>query len=210
MRISPQLVLATLNRHKFEEFQTILKTYPEVQLTLFSQLVRNPEKLEKAEQFSSYAENAIAKARIANLGCHYPALADDSGLEVDALGGRPGVLSHRFSPPRPHLSQDQANTQLLLQELKSASQRKARFVCHLALVVEGILVQATGTLEGSIAEEPRGTDGFGYDPLFIPEGQHKTLAEMCAEEKNRISHRAVAIHNLMNNIKSLGLVLTKP
>lgn len=210
MRVSPKLVLATLNRHKFEEFQAILKTYPEVQLTSFSQLVRNPEKLERAEQFASYAENATAKARIANLGCHYPVLADDSGLEVLALGGRPGVLSHRFSPPQPKLSQDEANRQLLLKELKSASQRKARFVCHLSLIVEGILVQATGTLEGTIAEAPRGADGFGYDPLFIPEGHQKTLAEMSAEEKNRISHRAVAIHHLMNQIKALGLVLAKP
>ena len=210
MRISPKLVLATLNRHKFEEFQDILKVYPEIQLTPVRRMIRNPEKLEKAEQFSSYIENATAKARIANLGCHYPALADDSGLEVEALCGRPGVHTYRYAPPQPKLSQDEANIQRLLKELKTAPQRRARFVCTLALVVEGVLIQATGTLEGTIAEAPRGQDGFGYDPVFIPQGQDKTLAEMSAEEKNRISHRAIAVHDLMKNIKSLGLVLAKP
>jgi XTP/dITP diphosphohydrolase len=210
MRLSPRIVLATLNRHKLEEFQAILEQYPEIELVPAWELLRNAENLRFAETYSTYLDNAAAKARLCNLGTHYPSLADDSGLEVDALGGKPGPLSHRYAPPQPKMSQDQANNELLLSELKQASQRSARFVCTLALVIEGILVHSTGILEGSIIEQARGTAGFGYDPLFGPKGETRTLAEMGDAEKNKISHRAKAVHQLMVNIRSHGITFAKP
>jgi XTP/dITP diphosphohydrolase len=108
------------------------------------------------------------------------------------------------------MTQDQANVELLLNEIRGAANRNARFVCTLVLLVEGIMIQATGTLEGTIADKPRGTHGFGYDPVFIPTGTNKTLAEMTADEKNAISHRAKAVHELMAQVKSHGIVFAKP
>ncbi len=210
MRLSNQLMLASLNRHKFEEFQALLSVYPEVTLIPVGQMIRNPEGLARVEGHSSYLENAAAKARIANQGCHYPALGDDSGLEVRALQGRPGVRSHRYASPKPHQSQDQVNVELLLSEMQGQQDRAALFTCTLALVIEGILVHATGTLEGTITDSPRGVHGFGYDPIFVPTGKTQTLAEMTASEKNQISHRCKAIHSLMAQIKSHGLVFAKP
>src|SRR4051812_35372989 len=131
MRISHRVLLATLNRDKFEEFRDLLLPFPEIELVPADQLIRNPEGLSFVERHHTYLENAIAKARLANQGSHYPSLADDSGLEVDALGGKPGVRSHRYAPPRPRISQDQANIEFLLSEVKSAENRSARFVCTL-------------------------------------------------------------------------------
>ncbi|MFZ9595486.1 MAG: RdgB/HAM1 family non-canonical purine NTP pyrophosphatase [Bdellovibrionia bacterium] len=210
MRLSKRVLLATTNRHKFEEFQALLRPYPEVQLVAAEALVRNPGQLQNVEKHSTYLENAIAKARLANQCSHYPSLADDSGLEVMALEGRPGVKSHRYAPAKPFKSQDEANVDLLLSELKNASSRQARFVCTVALVVEGILIHAQGILDGQIATAPRGLHGFGYDPIFIPNGSDKTLAEMTDEEKNKISHRKHALENLMAQVKSHGIILAKP
>jgi XTP/dITP diphosphohydrolase len=109
------------------------------------------------------------------------------------------------------IEQDKANIELLLSELKkSGGSREARFVTTLALLVEGILVHATGVLEGTIAEGPRGANGFGYDPIFVPKGSQKTLAEMTENEKNAISHRARAVQELLAQIKARGIVLAKP
>ncbi len=210
MRLSNQLVLASLNRHKFEEFQALLTVYPEITLLPVEKFIRNPDGLQSVEKHSTYLENAVAKARLINQGCHYPALGDDSGLEVRALQGRPGVRSHRYAPPQPKKSQDQANVDLLLSEMKGTEDRSAAFTCTLALVIEGILIHATGTLEGKITDSPRGTHGFGYDPIFVPTGKTQTLAEMTEAEKNQISHRAQAIHSLMAQIKSHGLLFAKP
>ena len=210
MRLSNKIVLATLNREKFEEFKDLFSPYSEIKLVLASEFLRNPEGLGLVENHQTYLDNAIAKARLANQGCHYPSLADDSGLEVDSLQGRPGVRSHRFAPPKAGISQDQANRDLLLREMKSAQNRSARFVCTVVLVIEGILIHATGILEGTISEAPRGNQGFGYDPIFIPKGGAKTLAEMSSSEKNAISHRAKALHQLMTQAKSHSLVFVKP
>jgi XTP/dITP diphosphohydrolase len=210
MRLSNKVLLATLNRDKFDEFCSIFNAYPDIKLVPAEQLIRNPNGLSLVEQHHTYLENAIAKARLANHASHYPSLADDSGLEVDALGGKPGVRSHRFATPQASMSQDQANLALLLSELKSSQNRSARFVCTLALVIEGILIHATGTLEGTLCEAPRGKQGFGYDPIFIPQGHTKTLAEISAAEKNEISHRAQAVHQLMAQVKSHGILFTKP
>jgi XTP/dITP diphosphohydrolase len=209
MRLSNKILLATQNRDKFEEFQSLITAYPEVELVMAGDVLRNTDKLRFVETHDTYLENAVAKARFVNLGAHYPALGDDSGIEVLSLEGKLGVRSHRYAPPRAGMTQDQANNELLLKEL-NGKQRDARFVCTLALLVEGILISATGTLEGVISEQPRGAHGFGYDPLFVPKGHTKTLAEMSGAEKNAISHRAKALQELMAKVKTHGIVLAKP
>jgi XTP/dITP diphosphohydrolase len=212
MRLSNRILMATTNREKFEEFKSLFAAYPGIEPVSADAIIRNPAGLQFAERHDTYLENAIAKARLANTACHYPALADDSGLEVEFLGGKPGVRSHRYASPRPGLTQDQANTQFLLSEMKNAgsAERGARFVCTLALLIEGIMLTSTGILEGTIIDQPRGAQGFGYDPVFIPKGSAKSLAEMTAGQKNSISHRAKALHELMAKVKTHGITLAKP
>ncbi len=210
MRLSNKILLATTNRGKFDEFHELLMKYPSIELVPADQWIRNAEKISQVEIHQTYLENAVAKARLANQASHYPSLADDSGLEVSVLKGRPGVRSHRYAPPQPKLTQDQANVDLLLTEMKAESDRSARFVCTLALIIEGILIHGTGILEGTLASEPRGKNGFGYDPIFIPKGASQTLAEMKDSEKNAISHRAKALENLMSQVQAHGIVFAKP
>lgn len=212
MRLANKIIIATANKDKFAEFKSLFQTYPELEIIPASEVLRNSEKLGLAEKYSTYLENAIAKARLANQGCHYPCLADDSGLEVLALEGRPGVLTHRYALPKAGQSQSTANMEKLLGELKgkSGEQRQARFVATLTLVMEGLLLDATGVLEGQIAESPKGNRGFGYDPIFIPKGHQETLAELRDEEKNEISHRAVALRKLMEKIHANGISFSKP
>lgn len=210
MRLSHKIVLATTNRQKFEEFVHLFEAYPDVELVRADEVLRNAPKLAMVETHSTYLDNAVAKARLANHGAHYPALADDSGLEVMGLEGKPGVRSHRYAPPRAGLSQDEANVELLLKELHGRTQRQARFVSTLALCIEGLLIHGTGVLEGTILEKPRGTHGFGYDPIFQPQGSTQSLAEMTTTEKNSISHRAKALHELMSQVKAHGIVFAKP
>jgi XTP/dITP diphosphohydrolase len=212
MRNAETLVIATNNRHKVEEFQELFRPWPNLKIVPASEFIRNADKLSSVEVFEHYRENAMAKARACNHGCHYPSLGDDSGLEVDALGGGPGPRSHRYALPVRGESQDQSNIKKLLKELQGvpAEKRTARFVCHVALVMEGTLLEAQGTLEGTLALEAAGNGGFGYDPVFIPAGQTRTLAELGAEFKNRISHRALAIRSLMEEIKAREIVLARP
>jgi XTP/dITP diphosphohydrolase len=210
MRLSNQVLFASLNRGKFEEFRSLFTAYPGTELVPAETILRNPDGLKFAERHATYEENAVAKARLANQGCHYPALADDSGIEVEALEGRPGVRSHRYASPKAGLTQDEANLQLLLSEMKGQSLRNARFVCTLALVIEGISITATGVLDGTLTDAPRGTNGFGYDPIFIPQGSAKTFAEMSDGEKNSISHRAKALQELMAKVRTHGIVIAKP
>lgn len=213
MRIAHQIVFASMNVDKYREMKALLSRFPDVDLVPPEGLLRNPEKIGLVENHATYLENAAAKARLVNQGCHYPALADDSGLEIAALGGKPGVHSHRYAklagyPSR--IDQDQANIQLALSETKGRSNREARFVTSLALVIEGILVHATGTLEGSLAEAPRGKNGFGYDSIFVPKGETRTLAEMTETEKNALSHRARALDDLFAQLQSRGVTFARP
>jgi XTP/dITP diphosphohydrolase len=127
------------------------------------------------------------------------------------------VFSQRYAKPAAgkffstRAEQDRANMEKLLTELKKTSGPKtARFVTTLALSIEGITLTATGTLEGTIIDAPRGTEGFGYDPIFVPQGQTKTLAEMSHQEKNAISHRRKAVQELMAQMKSRGIIFAKP
>jgi len=149
------------------------------------------------ESGQSFFANASLKAMAAMQATGLPALADDSGLSVSFLGGAPGVYSRTFAGPS---ATDAENNALLLSSLQRAkARRQAHFTCVLALAIPGQEVQfAVGRLFGSIAEEARGEDGFGYDPLFLVRGSDKTLAELTLAEKNKISHRAKALEQLVS------------
>jgi XTP/dITP diphosphohydrolase len=185
-----EVVLATGNQGKAEEFSKLLKGVFEKMISLI-EFDNSPEVIEDGKTFR---DNALKKAReIANYTGKLT-LADDSGLEVEALDGRPGVCSARFSGEN---ATDRSNIEKLLAELGDASNRKARFVCVLALVnPEGEEIVVEGFCEGEILNEPRGEHGFGYDPVFYLPDRDKTMAEVDPEIKNRISHRANALNKL--------------
>ena len=147
------------------------------------------------EDGATFEENAILKAR--HYGRHVSGLlfADDSGLEVDALGGAPGVYSARFSGPA---ATDESNNRLLLEKLRGVENRTARFVCVIALVENGELLGTyRGAVEGRIIDTPRGTDGFGYDPLFYYEPFHSTFGEVAGDDKFAVSHRGQALREML-------------
>ena len=151
------------------------------------------------ETGSTFVENALLKARYAASRAGMPALADDSGIEVDALGGRPGVYSARYAGE--HAS-DQDNLQKMLDELRGVpdAKRTARYRCVIAFVRSGEDASpliADGAWEGRIGTSPKGSRGFGYDPIFLPEGFDRTAAQLSAEEKNAISHRGRALRALI-------------
>ncbi len=191
-----ELLIATCNQGKLREISDILSL---TGLRLLS-LCDFPGLPAIEETGATFAENALLKARAAAYHSGLPVLADDSGLEVDALGGRPGVLSARYSGPG---ADDGKNIGKLLAEMDEVEDRRrqARFVCQAALVHGGRAYQAEGRLEGLIVRVPRGAGGFGYDPVFLLPERGMTLAEMDPAEKNRISHRAQAISKLVPMIR---------
>lgn len=184
-----ELIFATANKHKLSEAQAILgKGFS---LVVPSQLGLTGEIPETADTLK---ENALMKAKFLWDKFGRPCFADDTGLEVDFLNGRPGVYSARYAGIE---ADPVKNMQKLLKELNGANCRKARFVTVVALILdENRIILFEGALEGSILEVSSGCGGFGYDPLFMPEGYSKTLAELSAEEKNRISHRGIAMRKL--------------
>jgi XTP/dITP diphosphohydrolase len=187
-----QLLLATRNSHKTREFSEILGSEFVVR-----DLATEPDTPVIEETGSTFAENAILKALAISTGFPGLVVADDSGLEVDALEGAPGVYSARYAGPG---AKDGENIGRLLSELSQSEQRRpflARFRCVLALAREGeVLGTFEGVIEGTIVDSPRGSTGFGYDPVFQPVGLAQTFAELSSTEKNRISHRARAIRLL--------------
>ena len=188
------VVIATNNAHKVAEIRTALNFEGWEFLTL-SQCEPYPEPVEDADTF---AGNALIKAKAAHEHTGFAALADDSGLVVDALGGEPGVYSARYAGEH---GDDDANNALVLQKLEGVpdEKRTARFACSLAFVDEdGTYIPADGFIEGRIGHGLRGTNGFGYDPMFLPDefGWTKTLAEVSQDEKNAISHRGNALRAL--------------
>ncbi len=182
------LLLATTNRHKLEEYYTIFSDLP---LTLQS-LREVHIDMDVEETGQTFAENAQLKALAYARASGMLSLADDSGLEIDALGGAPGVLSARFA------GQDtpyEERFRLLIEQLRglTGEQRRARFRCAIALAEPGgYCCVVEGTIEGVVAESPRGTGGFGYDPIFLLPELGRTFAELTTEQKNRISHRGRA------------------
>ena len=182
-------MVATANRHKVEEIRAILADLPIV----VRSLAEFPGAPEVVEDGATYRENALKKARSAATFTGKPALADDTGLEVDALAGQPGLYSARFAGEGCTF-QDNIRKLLHVLEGVPAERRGARFRCVIALVTPGGREQVVeGELRGRITEEQIGGGGFGYDPIFYVPEVGRTLAELTAEEKNRISHRGRAV-----------------
>jgi XTP/dITP diphosphohydrolase len=195
-----QLVLATRNTHKIAELKTLLNDTGVEILTLDN----FPNQPPLVEDGTTFQENALKKARAVFQHTKLPALADDSGLEVFYLNGRPGVRSARYAGEN---ATDEQNNEKLLAEMRGVAprRRRAQFRAIIALVGPGYEEIAEGVCPGKLAEAPRGTNGFGYDPMFIPDGFAKTYAELTAEEKNTISHRAGAAETMREIIrKRLG------
>lgn len=156
---------------------------------------------ELAEDQDTIEGNSFQKAHYVHKHYHVDCFADDTGLEVEALNGEPGVDSaHYAGPQRSH----DDNINLLLLNLAGKSNRKARFRTIITLILDNKVHTFEGIVNGSILTERRGSDGFGYDPVFLPEGYSKTLAEMSMDEKNQISHRAVAVRKLVNFLNTLS------
>ncbi len=194
-----RVVLATRNAHKVGELQEILRD-----IGLDIELVPlPPEAPEVVEDGLTFAENAAKKARAAADYTGLPAVADDSGLCVDALNGMPGVFSARWAGAG---RDDSANLRLVLDQVADVPDGHlgAAFVCAAALVLaSGDERVVEGRVAGRLVREPRGTGGFGYDPAFLPDGHDRTTAEMPAEEKNAISHRGNAFRALAPSIREL-------
>ena len=181
-----RVVLASRNTHKIDELREMA---PEVDWQPLPEAAGDPP-----ETGSTFEANALEKARYAHGWTGGWVLADDSGLEVDALGGRPGVWSKRYSPE----GTDVSNNELLLRELALQMNRRARYRCVLALVGEAGEQVVNGTCEGTIGTTARGANGFGYDPLFLPDlAPGQTMAELSRQEKARISHRGAAMRALL-------------
>lgn len=188
------IYIASKNSHKIEEMSQVLEP---LGFTVLS-MKDIPEEIEIIEDKDTFEGNALKKAKTVKKYVEGLVLADDSGLEVDALDGRPGVYSARFAGEH---ATNEENNHLLLERLEGVKERSARFVCAMALVglKEDILVR--GTLEGRIAEIPQLGYGFGYDPLFIVQEDGRYLSEYTMEEKNQISHRGKALNKLRKHFK---------
>jgi XTP/dITP diphosphohydrolase len=186
-----QLLLATRNRHKFRELKSLLTGIP---VTLIS-LDQFPHVGETVEDQNTLEGNALKKAREAFRLTRLPSLADDTGLEVHYLNEEPGVFSSRYAGAKASYAD---NCKKLLEKMRGVPPRRraARFRCVVAIVGSDFEETAEGICRGTIIEHPRGTKGFGYDPLFVPAGHTKTFAEMSDDLKNTLSHRFQAIQNI--------------
>ena len=198
-----RIVLASLNEGKLRELAALLAP---LSVTLLPQRAYAIDPV--PETGSTFLANALLKARHAAQHAGLPALADDSGIEVDALGGRPGVHSARYAGEG---ASDSANLERLLAELAGvpAVQRAARYQCVIVLVrsaADPAPLIASGTWEGHIAIAARGTGGFGYDPVFVPAGGERTAAELGAAEKNAVSHRGQALRSLVAMMREDGYI----
>lgn len=189
-----KLIIASNNQHKIREIKKILGEKFDPILSLKEAGIDH----ETIEDGTTFLENSAKKAReIAEIsGC--AALADDSGISAHALGGAPGVYSARFAGEH---GNDEANNKLLLEKLSCKEDKGAHYTAAITLAYpDGREVCAEGYLYGNIIDTPRGNGGFGYDPLFVPDGETRTVAEMTDEEKNRISHRARALMALLEKL----------
>ncbi|MBR0097948.1 MAG: RdgB/HAM1 family non-canonical purine NTP pyrophosphatase [Synergistaceae bacterium] len=195
-----KLIIATGNKGKFEELKAMLSG---ANKNFADEIIFAPEfakQINIVENGSSYEENAEIKARAWAEVSGLPCLADDSGLEVEALNNAPGIYSARIVD-----GDDNARNLWLLDKLKNfkdKSSRRARFAASLVLIFNNNKIIANGICEGYIAEKISGSNGFGYDPLFIPKGFDVTFADLSSEIKNKISHRALAVKNLLKNFKN--------
>ncbi len=189
-----KLVFATGNKGKLREVESLLKAYS-VEVISLKDFNDVPEIIEDADSFEG---NSLIKVRTIYEFCKLPTIGDDSGLVVEQLNGMPGIYSARYAGEN---CTYEDNNRKLLQELKKFPKpHRAKFVCCLSYKDDSNEFSVTGELSGEIIEEYRGSNGFGYDPLFRPDGEDRTLAEMSAEEKNRISHRAKAFEKLKHEL----------
>jgi XTP/dITP diphosphohydrolase len=191
------IILATHNIHKARELKSLMGDLDVNMLTLDN----IPDEISLREDGHTFEANAYQKARMVFDQTKQLSLADDSGLEVFYLNGRPGVFSARYAGTG---ATDEMNNRKLLEEMRGVAprRRRAQFRSVLALVGAGIVELTVGICPGTLGEMPRGTNGFGYDPIFIPDGFNKTYAELTSEEKNRISHRAKSFAQMTHILKS--------
>jgi XTP/dITP diphosphohydrolase len=194
MAFPPAIAIATRNDHKLRELGQICADWPVEWVTVRT---HDPAAFPDVEETGeTYLDNALLKARAVAEALGLPALADDSGIEVDALGGKPGPRSARFAGEQ---ASDEQNLKELLRALKGipGGGRAARYRCLAALALPGGGdLHAEGVCEGALVNKPRGTGGFGYDPIFVPVGWDVTMAELTAEQKHRVSHRGRAFRTL--------------
>jgi XTP/dITP diphosphohydrolase len=193
MGLPPRLAIATRNAHKLREIGRICADWPVEWLTVDTHDGPWPD---VEEPHDTYLDNALAKAREVSAALGVPAVADDSGIEVDALDGAPGPRSARYAGDD---ATDDENLTALLRAVEGvpAQARTARYRCFAAVALPGgTEVWAEGICEGALETAPRGSSGFGYDPAFVPEGMDRTMAELGDDEKDRISHRGKAFRAL--------------
>jgi XTP/dITP diphosphohydrolase len=198
--VKPKLLVATRNPHKTQELRELLGSDFKLE-----DLTIHPEVPEILETGMTFEENATIKALAVSKFSPELVMADDSGMEVDALEGAPGVYSARYAGPG---ASDRQNMEKLLRELRrsdpDSARRAARFRCAIVVAQAGrVICTAEGIVEGTMIDSPRGTGGFGYDPIFLPSGADATFGEMGAAEKNRISHRARAVRALIEKLGPL-------
>ena len=193
-----QILVATHNENKKKEIQTLLKGFKGINIMDLADLEVAPPII--VEDGKTFRQNAVKKAVTMSKFFDGLVLADDSGLEVEALDGKPGVRSARFARAK---ATDQENNDKLLKLLEGTpdNKRDSQFVCTLALAKQGDLLGTfEGIVKGMVIEKPKGKNGFGYDPLFVPKGNGKTFAEMTASDKNKISHRSNALKKFKKDV----------
>ena len=197
-----RILVATLNKGKIREIKDILKDTGIKILTPDD--INNPVMVE--EDGKTFLENAVKKATAWMKATGIDSLADDSGLEVISLGGRPGVRSARFAGDN---ATDSDNVRLLLKSMEGIRDRGARFVCEVALALrDGRIITARGEYEGIILKSPVGENGFGYDPVFFDPSTGKTFAQLSGKEKNALSHRRRALTSLREKLVEQGIIKT--
>lgn len=189
-----KIVVATSNEHKVQEIKEILKNFN-------VEIEKTPKIVEVEEDGKTFLENSVKKAYYFGNVLNMPVVADDSGLIIDYLGGFPGVMSARFMKEKSY----EEKMREILKRLNDVKDRSARFVCVASFYdpIDEILISTEGVIEGRIAIEIRGNGGFGYDPIFIPEGYNKTFGELGEEIKREISHRSRAFRKLFSLILKL-------
>ena len=195
-----QIVFATNNQHKLQEIRSLIRQFEILSLADINFTESIPEEQTTIEG------NSLQKARHVYQKTGYNCFADDTGLEVEALEGEPGVYSARFAALKNNkpewAGKSEKNIEVLLETMRNKSNRKAQFKTVITLIRNGESFSFDGIVKGQIKKEKSGNEGFGYDPIFIPEGYNITFAEMNTEEKNKISHRGIAMQKLVSHLSS--------
>ena len=193
-----ELIIASQNQNKLVEFKKILGD--KINLFSLSDIGLNQE---ISENEKTIKKNAMFKAKFVNTQTGKNVFADDTGLEIDSLNGEPGVYSARYSGVDRNSDK---NIELVLTKLKNKNNRNSRFKTIISLIIDSKSVNFEGVVEGKITEEKRGSNGFGYDPIFQPNGYASTFGEMSLKEKNKISHRSIAINKMVEYLKKSNLL----